>query len=176
MAEIKSTIDLIMERTRHLTMSEQDRREQALSEFRVSLGRIVQKYLEREIDLDRFQEEYGRIEDSSSPSRKATAAMEIGKRIDPSQNNDVLLELLRIGLGINISGLKTILEKTRRIIVSTREEARTNAAVTLSRVGISGNAVVPDFETPDLLMRVDQICRKAGAEISDELARLSPGK
>ena len=43
MAEVKSTLELVMERTRHMTLSEEDKREQALAEFKKSLGGLLQK-------------------------------------------------------------------------------------------------------------------------------------
>jgi len=43
MAEVKSTLELVMERTRHLTLTEDEKREQAVAEFKGSLGGLLQK-------------------------------------------------------------------------------------------------------------------------------------
>ena len=62
MAEIKSTLELVMQRTSHLSMSEEDKRKQAAKEFKEAVNRLARKYLDGQIDLDRFRAEFSRLE------------------------------------------------------------------------------------------------------------------
>ena len=112
MAEIKSTLELVMERTRHLTMSEEDKRKQAAKEFKEAVNRLALKYLDGQINLDRFQAEFSRLE--AGASGKTEAAAEIGRRIDPAADNTLLLDLIKHGLGFDISGIEAILHQFQR--------------------------------------------------------------
>ncbi len=62
MADIKSTLELVMERTRHLSMTEEDKRKQAAAAFKEAVSRLARKYLDGQINLDRFQAEFNQLE------------------------------------------------------------------------------------------------------------------
>ena len=112
MAEIKSTLELAMERTRHLTMSEEDKRKHAAREFKEAVNRLTLRFLDGQIDLDRFQSEFSRLQPGLFG--KAEAAAEIGRRIDPAADNSLVLDLIKHGLGYDISGIEAVLKKFQR--------------------------------------------------------------
>lgn len=58
MAEIKSTLELVMERTRNLSMSDEDKLEQAAKEFKDAVNRLCLKYLDGHIDIESFREKF----------------------------------------------------------------------------------------------------------------------
>ena len=145
MAEIKSTLELVMERTRHLCMSEEDKRKQAAKEFKEAVNRLAMKYMDGQMDLDRFQAEFSSLD--IAPSCKADAACEIARRIDPVADNRLLLDLIRHGLGGDISGIETILSDFRRTVQAEDDRAVQRIRADLLKKGILGNAVVPNLET-----------------------------
>src|SRR5208283_2360057 len=107
MAEIKSTLDLVMERTRHLRMTEEDKRKQAAAAFKEAVSRIARKYMDGQISLDKLQAELNQLEGGASGREEAAA--EIGRRIDPYADNTLLLDLIKNGLGFDISRIEAIL-------------------------------------------------------------------
>ncbi len=144
MAEVKSTLELVMERTRHLTMSEEDKREQAAAEFHSAVKRLIQKYLDGQINLDSFRDELDRLQ--GSHSAMATAATEIAGRIDPFVDNGLLLDLIKYGLGEDTSRIEAALQNFRETV--DREDCRASERIKaeLLERGISGSAVIPNIE------------------------------
>ncbi|MFZ2446508.1 MAG: hypothetical protein WAW37_09125 [Syntrophobacteraceae bacterium] len=144
MAEIKSTLDLVMERTRNLTMSEEDRREQAAAEFRAGVNRILQRYLEAGLDAGRFQEDLRRLEKDFPESGAKAAVAEIAKRIDPALDNRPLLVLLREGCEKDVSRIEGLLKKYIETADLMATSASERILERLRKEGISGSAVVPN--------------------------------
>ncbi len=144
MAEIKSTLDLVMERTRDLTMTEDDRRRQSEAELRDGAGRLVQHYVEGLIGVDKFMEELGRLEKSHGREAAKAAICEIAKRIDPDSEYGPFVVLLRDGFGKNVAGIETLIRNYR---LQTGVEIAKTAQEMLEKLrgaGISGSAVVPN--------------------------------
>ncbi len=172
MAEIKSTLDLVMERTRHLSMSDRDRQEQAEAEFSAALNRLAQKYLDGEIEIERFQDDFDRIVASPSVSKKRIAAAEIGKRIELSGNNRRLLDLLKSGLRMDISGIETVLREFREAMDTEEKNSIGSMLESLRERGISGSAVLPNPEADEEgTKRQEEILRKSEEKLKAEIAR-----
>ncbi len=55
MAEIKSTLDLVMEKTRNLRFSSQEKREIQMEEARRAFNGLLQKYLDGQLELEAVQ-------------------------------------------------------------------------------------------------------------------------
>ena len=55
MGEIKSTLDLVMEKTRHLTLSREEKEEQKRVEVNKRLKGLVQKYQDNLLKKDRLE-------------------------------------------------------------------------------------------------------------------------
>ena len=56
MAEIKSTLDLVMERTKHLTMSSEERVGQQQKDFEKKLQGVLQQYADKVLAIDELME------------------------------------------------------------------------------------------------------------------------
>jgi len=168
MAEIKSTIELIMERTRNLTMSEEDKREQAAVEFKAASNRLIQKFLDGVIDLDKFQEEFNRIE--TSAVNRGIAIAEAARRIDPEGDNRALLDLLRFGLGADVLRVAALLDDFRRAVDTEDHGAMDRMLDRLLKRGISGSAVIPNIQFDDYrAARRDEIERKFRQDLATAL-------
>lgn len=173
MAEIKSTLDLVMERTRNLTMSEEDRRQQSAAEFRDDVNRLIQKYLQNEIDGGRFRVELEKLE-SEVPGRGRKAALaEVAKRIDPALDNMPLIRLLRESFQIDASGIEKLLasfaETNDRFAVLASGKILEN----LKKSGISGSAVIPNANSDKgLIAANEEAARAFQKDLADEIDRL----
>ncbi len=147
MAEIKSTLELVMERTRNLTMSEEEKREQSAAEFKAGVNRLVQKYLDGQINLDRFRDELDRLE--GGPSSRDAAIAQIAGRIEPSSNTGPLLDLLKKGLNKDTSRIEAALVNFHETLDRVDRRASDRIRAELLKSNISGGAVVPNLEADD---------------------------
>jgi len=171
MAEIKSTLELVMERTRHLSMSDEDKLEQAAKEFKEAVNRLCLKYLDEQIDLDRFEREFGRLD--GGPCAKADAAAEIARRIDPAADNGPLLGLIKHGLDGDISGFEAMLGDFHRKVRTEDARAAGQIRTDLLKKDILGSAVVPNLETDkDRTVRLGEMVKAFREELAGTIARL----
>jgi hypothetical protein len=179
MAEIKSTLELAMERTRHLTMSEEDKREHAAREFKEAVNRLVLRFLDGQTDPDRFRTEFSTIQ--TGPFGKAEAAAEIGRRIDPEADNSLVLDLIKLGLGYDISSIEAVLKKFREALHSEDRRTAERIGADLLNKGISGSALIPNLDADkDRAARRENIFEAYREELDATIAQLqnpiSPGR
>jgi hypothetical protein len=145
MAEIKSTLELVMERTRHLHMTEEDKNRQAEEEFTVAVRGLVSKRLDGQIGRDRFQTELNRLGDGDN-GPQLRAAVEIAARIDPLTDNSSLLGLMEQELGIEVSGMEAALRDFGEQLHGEENRTVERIRAHLLKKGISGDAVIPNVE------------------------------
>jgi hypothetical protein len=150
MAEIKSTLELVMERTRHLTQSEEEKRERAVAEFRNNLSGLLQKFQDGVLTPDHFREELRRSQESTHATDSASIPEQICKRLDLDGDNAWVLNLLREAFGISPQGIATVFSAYREALDDLagkkRDEIREELA---EKHGISGTAVVPNLATDE---------------------------
>lgn len=145
MAEIKSTLELALERTRHLHMSEEDKRRQADEEFTGAVCRLVSKRLDGQISIDRFKADLNRLGEMDT-GRKMLAAAEITRRIDPAADNSPLLDLMKQGLGLDISSIEATLKNFGELLHSVEDQAVERLRAELLKKGVFGDGVIPNVE------------------------------
>ncbi len=147
MNEIKSTLDLVMERTRNLTLSEEEKRQQATAEFRQSLNGLLQRYQDGLLILDNFHSELCRLKDTHGVAGAEIVIEEIGKRIDPDGDNQPLLALLSRFCGTKAQGIVSLLADYRSKVQSVSENRLAALKAELAdKRGISGSSVLPNLD------------------------------
>jgi hypothetical protein len=146
MAEIKSTLELVMERTRHLTQSEEEKREQAVAEFKKSVSGLLQKFLDGALTPDHFREDLQRLQENAQVNDSGIIVEEICKRLDLDGDNKWALNLLGEAFGISPQGMATVFaeyqEAAQELAGKKSNEIRKNL---LEKQGIGGAAVVPNL-------------------------------
>lgn len=169
MAEIKSTLELVMERTRNLSMSDEDKRDQAVKEFRNAVNGLALKYIEGKIDLAGFKTEFSSLEGGASAG--AEAAAEIAGRIDPVSDNGPLLDLIKKGLGFDIAGIEAVLSDFGRAADDEEAASAQRVMITLLQAGISGSAVIPNpARDKGLTGRLDKLLDSSRKALDEEIA------
>jgi hypothetical protein len=175
MAEIKSTIELAMERTRHLQMTDEDRRKQEAQAFRETVSRLAGKFIDRQIDLEKFKSELNKLGEAAGLD-KAGAADEIGRRIDPAADNTALLDLIKHGLGFDTSGIEAELRRFRDTLHSDESRALDRIRVELAKKAISGSAVIPNLERDEEWTKKRlQMIETVKLELVAKIAQLKQG-
>ena len=148
MAEIKSTLDLVLERTRHLKMSADEKRQQQAAQFERSLAGLVQRCLDGALRPEEAQVELRRLEGSAGglPVRRLLAES-IVAHLDSEQKNEPLLALLGQESPLAPKLIVASLEKLRGEL-DRAEIARQMELLTAlrQRHGIEGTAVLVNLD------------------------------
>lgn len=145
MGEIKSTLDLVMERTRHLSLSAEEKETQRREAFAKRLQGLLQQYADDALSVDEVRERIADLQsemDISGPEQPAEAVI---LRVDPDQDNDRWLALLE-HLAPDVSRpLGEILEAYEGEQAALLDSGRQLFGDRLAREdGITGSAVVPN--------------------------------
>ena len=147
MAEIKSTIDLIMERTKSLAASPEERESYQRQEREKRLRGLVQRLLDDNITLDGAKDELAK-EKKNGSAAEVTGVLKdaLARHVDPEADNERLFRFVNELVG-------TSPERLRETLKVCREEANSRKAVLAERQkkdleskGITGPAVLPNAE------------------------------
>ncbi|MCX7982708.1 MAG: hypothetical protein N2572_07355 [Syntrophales bacterium] len=143
MAEIKSTLDLIMERTKHLTLSPEEKELLRRKELKTSIGVLVQKYLDGAESLPQVVE---RLKNISKEESTPLIWEEIVSRLDFRESNDALFELIKEMWPQHLAFLFNQSQSFKEKLSQLRSKRRAEALAELARSGISGSALEPNLE------------------------------
>lgn len=148
MGEIKSTLDLVLEKTKHLKLSEKERQEQTLRETRGRLKGLLEKYSDRRLSLEQVQKELAVLKKTAEGIDDHWLLIETLIHVQPDRDNTALVALMRDFFRIDATRLESALIAYARAMQSAAEGRSAVIRETLSRtVAISGSAVVPNLES-----------------------------
>lgn len=144
MAEIKSTLELVMERTRHLRQSEEERQEQAAAEYRKGISGLVQKFRDGALTPERFREDLRLLQETLHMTDSTAILDEIFERMDLDGDVTWALILIGEGFGINPQGISAVADEYRKAVHSAALKRTDEIGKELrEKQGIYGIAVVP---------------------------------
>jgi hypothetical protein len=163
MGEIKSTMDLVMERTRHLSLSDEEKTHQRKEDFQKRLQGLLQRYADGALTVDGLKERIETLQaevNVDAPTLPATAA---AARMDPDRDNRIWLDLLAAFVPEVCGPLEAGLEDYRR---QRDDRLREGAARLRDRLrrdhDISGAAVAPNpRKDPDCQAQLDRLWKEA---------------
>jgi hypothetical protein len=152
MAEIKSAIELAMERTKSLVMDDKERQALAAKEAETKIRGLVRRFSEGVIEDEDFGKEFARI-GMEDVEKRAILIDVIAGELDFQRDEERLLGLLAlvgVGLSEEAQGELEILKKRcsgdlemKELIIRQRVTER------LGQAGITGDALVPNLEAWD---------------------------
>jgi len=147
MAEIKSTLDLVMERTRHLSLSTAEKENQKYAEIEKRINGLLQKYADGVLETDELFSDLDNLGQSEGVEIKPVLLRIILDRIDLDQDNTTLVTVLGTYCRTDTASMEKIFADYRQAQIQKAairvESARTELAETH---GISGSAVVPNLQ------------------------------
>ncbi len=160
MGEIKSTLDLVLEKTRHLTLSSEEKQEQMQKKIEKRIKGMLQKYQDGILPNKQFQIDYEKLQKNSNLSDNNILINEIINRLDPDRDNQSLLEILEECCSIDSATIKAVINGYR----DAYHKAAGNRMVRLKenlapKHFISGSAVVPNLEADEQWRREAQEIR-----------------
>ncbi len=145
MGEIRSTLDIIMEKTRGLTLSEEERDAIKRREVEGRVKGLLQKYLDGAVSLEQVMRQFQALGDKERLSAKEVMWQEIVERLDPQAEQEALMALLDRLFDLPRERLAATLEAARQRLADIRSEKVQALQARLLARGISGSAVVPNL-------------------------------
>jgi len=147
MGEIKSTIDLVMEKTKHLIMTK-DEKSLAKSDFaKQKLNGLIQKFKDGLLTRDKFGKSLDLIAGETDVKILPLLLKELLDQITLFEDNSRCIELLQNFCGISVKELKSALNNFQEDYQSAlRDRIKTSKEEIFQKHGISGSAVVPNLD------------------------------
>lgn len=145
MGEIKSTLDLVMERTRHLSLSAEEKASQQQAEYQKRLQGLLQHYADEAFTIAVFRERFGALQEETQMTGRQVLAVALVERIDPDQDNVRWLDLLAQEAPVLCDPLQAILYGYRSQQADLLTASGQDQLDRLARQhDISGTAVMPN--------------------------------
>ncbi|HAR96248.1 MAG TPA: hypothetical protein DCR97_09855 [Deltaproteobacteria bacterium] len=147
MGEIKSAIELAMERTKGLVMDDQEKQRAAARELGSRISGLLRRYLEEMIDSDDFQKEYEKVD--GVRSQKIELLLDAAlTEFDSSDNSEKVFDILSFVGGVVNGRLQREVEDLRsdfhQKIKAEADGVKREVILRLEKMGISGSAVEPN--------------------------------
>ncbi len=147
MAEIKSTIDLIMERTKNLSASREERESWHRQEREKHIRGLIQRLLDYSLTLDEVKEELDRERKKGQPGEvRVLVGQALAGHVDPETDNERLFRIVSELAGTPEKRLQDVLRSCQAEIFARKTALTERQRGELESGGISGSAVLPNTE------------------------------
>jgi hypothetical protein len=143
MAEIKSTLDIIMERTKNLTMTDEEKATFRRKEMAGKVRGWIQKYQDGAIGLDKLKADFKK-EAAEYPEALHILKIKLLDCLTLTGDNRSILRLLEGILGANTDSIEIIVQSSKRDVNALRARRIESLGEELKEKKISGSSVVPN--------------------------------
>jgi len=149
MAEIKSTLDLIMEKTQNMVLTEDEKEEIRRKELNGKIKGWIQQSQDNVMSLDAIKSEIQREGKDRQIELKKTLKKELLQHIEPDEDNTKLFQLLEEILGINKGSITNMINRFQEMLDKEKISKISEMKNRLNEKGISGTAVVPNLDSDE---------------------------
>ena len=146
MGEIKSTLDLVLEKTRNLTLSEEEKRNLAREELDKRVRGMVGKYLDNLLPSNRLKEELDNIGSDEPDLPYKLFAKQLLARVDLDADMSAILSALKEVVGFDAAALDALQQEYKAEKETARRSFAEETLSELKEKGVSGSAVVPNLD------------------------------
>ena len=145
MGEIRSTMDIIMEKAKGLTMSEEEKEAFRKKETEGKVRGLFQRFLDGFIDAERLKDEIGSLGEERYAIARETLIRECMGRMEPGADNTILLDALENAAGLDIAPIRKIILDYNQDLEQQKMDRKQVLQKNLEGLGISGTAVTPNI-------------------------------
>ena len=145
MGEIKSTIDLVLEKTKGLTLSSEDREKLAQEELEKKIQGLISKCLDQLIPISQLTEEMERMAGTDKDLAVRLLKTHLLARIDFDRDNTNILSALDQVAGADTAPLVVLQDEYRAGKEEAKKGIMKKSLEMLEEKGVSGAAVVPNL-------------------------------
>ena len=147
MAEIKSTLDLVMERTRHLSFSEEEKEAQKIEDIQKTFKGMVQKYQDNVLTKEELSQALNRSNETFGLKDNALFIGEISSHIQLTVDSGLMFDLIADLFEIETAALESIIEDFEEAIGNEiRERADQAKTELMTSHQVSGSAILPNLD------------------------------
>lgn len=172
MAEIKSTLELALERTKKMVISEKEKAEIRQKELLEKAKGLFHRYREGHAPLSEIQKEIERMDEKTSDAIKEFLLSEWIGALSLNDEDERLIrgiEWLKNGQVAQVAEqFQQLLSQYRKEIEEKKHNVRARLEEALRREGISGSAVEPNVEGNPLWKEtIEKLDRLYGAKLDE---------
>jgi len=147
MGEIKSTLELVLEKTKHLTLTEQEIEEQQQAELKMKVAGLLQRYEDKILRKEQVKKELADLQERYGLSGYTFLNDAIIDKLALDTDNGPLLSLLEEFSGLNVTEFERIGEDYHQAVQSATKRKVAAATQDLrEKHGISGSAIIPNLD------------------------------
>jgi ElaB/YqjD/DUF883 family membrane-anchored ribosome-binding protein len=180
MAEIKSTLELAMERTKKIAISREEREEIKQQETLQKVNALLHRYMEGHLPLNEILRKIERMDEKTRTMSKEILLSQWIDALSLNEEDERLLRGIEALKGKDIDEVKEkfhhLLSQCRKEKEKIKQEIRVRSEEALRREGIYGNAVEPNIEGSQHLEKelgnLDQLYGVKLKEIKEQLRAL----
>ncbi len=144
MGEIRSTLDIIMEKTEGLTMTAEERKAIQRNEIGGKIRGLFQRYLDGALDLEKVLSEIMAME-GEGKGMALESLKEECRHLDPDGDASPYLKTLEMVLKVNTGPVRRVLSAYHEEMDQRKRSWEARALERLRSMDISGSALVPNL-------------------------------
>ncbi|MFA6411603.1 MAG: hypothetical protein WCW53_02830 [Syntrophales bacterium] len=144
MAEIKSTLDLIMERTKNLTLTDEEKKAIHTREVKSRVRGWFQRYSDGALTIRDLKENIEQERDAF-PEAAPLLREECLAHVEPEADNQKIFQMMDEILGIDYAPFQLLVDDFHDEMLRHRTEINRDALDVLHAQGISGTSVTPNL-------------------------------
>ena len=145
MGEIRSTMDIIMEKAKGLTMTEEEKEAFRKKETEGKVRGLFQRFLDGFIDAERLKDEIGSLGEERYAVAREALVRKCMDRMEPGADNTILLDALENAAGLDIAPIRKIILDYNQDLEQQKMDRKQVLQKNLEGLGISGSAVIPNI-------------------------------
>jgi len=150
MGEIKSTMDIIMEKTKGLTMTEEEKAEYKQQELTGKVRGLIQKFLEGVLKLEKFKVEVAALSAKQENAVNRIIVEESILHIKLGVNNEPVFRILMETAGVDAGPIQEMERAFIDRVAGEQADRQKSLREKLEKRGVSGPAVIPNLKAdPD---------------------------
>jgi hypothetical protein len=177
MGEIKSTLDLVMEKTKNLTFSDEERRNNKEVDINKKIKGLIVKYQDNTLRFSEFEKQVKTIEKQYGIDCIESVAEAVLQRVEFLADNGPLFVILKDFCGMDTAPVQNTINAFREKALTEVDQKRHAVLGLLQKEHhISGSAVVPNLENDEQLkntLKTLQIEFKEKLTSSERRSRVS---
>lgn len=169
MAEIKSTLDIIMEKAKKFSVTEEEKKGFKRQELEGKIKGLVQKVVDGVMYPERFQVEVTALQRKEKELVDRILKEEVVARIELGANNEALLRMLEYIAGPASPAVRKALAEFEKKSEKQKESRRKTLLESFKKKGISGSAVLPNLDADPEWARIREGLRR---QLQEEIRKI----
>jgi hypothetical protein len=145
LGEIKSTLDLVLEKTKNLTLSKDEKLSLAREELDKKVQGFVNRYVNNFLPLNRLKEEIEKIDTKVHGLTYTLLKKHLLTHLDLDSDNSSILSALSEIAGFDIAPLNALQKEHNSVKEEKKRSFITRGLEALEERGVSGSAVEPNL-------------------------------